>query len=59
MTVVCAFLLAVGGGGKGGRWWWWLRCKAGVGLVVIFCCDCGGGRGGSFVVNVAYGLYCV
>jgi hypothetical protein len=43
-----------GGGGSG------CDCKASVGLVVIFCCDCSGGRGGSFVVNVAYyGCYCV
>ncbi len=47
--------LARAGGGGGG-----CSCEAGVlGLVVIFCCDCGGGRGGSFVVNVAYGHYCV
>ncbi len=59
MIVVCAFFVAVGGVGKGGRWWWWLRLQAGVGLVVIFCCDCGGSHGGSFVVNVAYGRYCV
>ncbi len=42
------------GGGGGG-----CGCKAGVGLVVIFCCDCGGSCGGSFVVNVVYGRYCV
>jgi hypothetical protein len=59
MTVVCAFFwqfvaLATAGGGGGG-----CGCKASVGLVVIFCCDCGGGRGDSFVVNVAYGHYCV
>ncbi len=59
MTVICAFLLAVGGVGKGGGGGGGCGCKAGVGLVVIFCCDCGGGRGGSFVVNVAYGCYCV
>ncbi len=41
-----------GGGGDCG-------CKAGVVLVVIFCCDCGGVHGGSLVVNVAYGCYCV
>ena len=46
-------LARVGGGGGG------CGCKAGIGLVVIFCCDFGGGRGGSFVVNVAYGRYCI
>ncbi len=35
--------LARAGGGGGG-----CGCKAGVGLVVIFCCDFGGSRGGSF-----------
>ncbi len=52
----CWWLVAlarVGGGGGG------CGCKAGVGLVVIFCCDCGGSWGGSFVVNVAYGCYCI
>ncbi len=43
-----------GGGGGGG-----CRCKGSVGLVVIFCWDGGGDCGGSFVVNVAYGHYCV
>jgi hypothetical protein len=46
--------LARAGGGGGG-----CCCKAGVGLVVIFSCDCGGGHGDSFVVNVDYGRYCV
>jgi hypothetical protein len=46
--------LARAGGGGGG-----CGCKAGVGLVVIFCCDCSGSRGGSFVVNVAYSCYCI
>jgi hypothetical protein len=46
-------LARVSGGGGG------CGCEAGVGLVVIFCCDCGGSRVGSFVVNVAYGHYCV
>jgi hypothetical protein len=46
--------VARAGGGGGG-----CGCEAGVGLVVIFCCDCRGGRGGSFDVNVAYSCYCI
>ena len=46
--------LARAGGGSGG-----CGCKASVGLVVIFCCECGGGCGGSFVVSVAYDCYSI